>query len=78
MSESGVIHLRPRQRRKAERVLLTTAQAAERLSVSQRTMERWLARGMVPHVRPDPESNIVRIPVDALDEWWRRRQEGGQ
>jgi len=76
MSNAPVIHLRPRQQESAAPVLLTIKEAAARIRVGRRTMERWIARGTVPHVRLDGD-RMVRIPVALLDEWWRQRLEGG-
>ena len=70
MSEPAVIQLRPRRGAVQQPVLLRPAEAAKRVSVSERTMYRWLERGIVPHVRLE---GIPRIPVDALDAWWRER-----
>jgi excisionase family DNA binding protein len=47
------------------------------LEVSERTIRRWVRDDVIPHVRL-PGNNLVRIPADALDEWWRKRQEGGR
>lgn len=71
-TSDSVIHLRPRKA-EGERVLLTKEQAAERLQVSSRTIERWMARGRIPHVRPNPDSPVVRFPADALDELLAKR-----
>jgi excisionase family DNA binding protein len=78
VTDQAVIHLRPRQAPASAPVLLTTAQAAERLQVSVRTLRRWLRSGSVPHVRLGQDERLVRIPVDLLDEWWQRRQQGGK
>lgn len=59
-------------------MLLKPAEAAERLGVSPRTVERWLQQGKVPHVRLGDDGGLPRIPVDLLDEWWRKRLEGGR
>lgn len=47
-------------------LLLTRAQAAERLGVSLTTVDRWIAAKGLPAVRLD---RLVRIPRDALDLW---------
>lgn len=72
--EARVIELRPRPAN-AERVLLTKEQVAERLSVSPRTIERWMGKG-IPYIHPDPDSRMVRFPVAAVDEWWQGRMRG--
>jgi excisionase family DNA binding protein len=77
-SEPAIIQLRPRQQSASEHVLLRIREAADRLGVSSRTMERWVAAGTVPHVRLGEDERIVRIPVDLLDEWWRQRLEGAR
>lgn len=73
-----VVQLRRRRRRAAEPTLLTSAEVMERLNVSVRTLRRWVAAGKIPHVRPDPDSNLLRFPADAVDEWWRQQQRGGR
>ena len=77
-SDQAVIQLRPRRRKTSPAVLLTSAEVSERLHVSVRTLRRWVANGKIPHVRPDPDSTILRFPADAVDEWWRARQAGGR
>lgn len=75
-----VIHMRRRRPPKQEAVLLRTGEAAERLRVDESTIRRWIRSGSIPFVRlgdGGPKAPI-RIPIDALDEWWRQRQEGGR
>ncbi len=62
--------------------LLTTNEAAKRLGVSLRTVQRLLTEGELPIVRV---GRLVRVPDDKLDKWieahtemptdmqWRRR-----
>lgn len=78
MSEPTVIQLRPKPRPPAEQVLLSKKQAAERLGVSERTVERWVRKDAIPHVRLGEDETILRFPVNRLDEWWGRRVVGGE
>lgn len=79
MNESGVIQLRPRRPRPSERVLLKAGEAAERLRVDVSTIRRWTRADRIPHVHlGDGPRGPIRYSVDALDDWWRRRQEGSQ
>lgn len=71
MTDNAIIHLRPRQQPQTAPVLLRVGQAAERLGVSKSTMERWLRRGLIPHVYLP--GNMLRIPAAELDSWWRDR-----
>lgn len=72
-----VTQLRARRRKTAEPTsLLTINEVHERLHVSVRTLRRWVADNKIPHVRPDPDSNLLRFPADAVDEWWRKRVKG--
>jgi excisionase family DNA binding protein len=75
-----VVRVRRRRQARQEQVLLTVGEAAERLRVDESTIRRWVRDGTIPFTRlGDGGPNApVRIPVDALDEWWRKRQEGGR
>lgn len=53
---------------------LTKAEAAERLSVSLRTLERWIARGLLPAARV---GSLVRISREQFESFKRRAQAGG-
>jgi len=48
---------------------LSVREAAERLSVSERTVRRLLAVGAVPAVRLSTPGSAVRIPEDALERY---------
>ncbi len=49
--------------------LVTTAAAADRLSISPRTLERWrIVGGGPPYRKLGPQ--IVRYDVAELDEWY--------
>lgn len=77
-----VIQLRRRRPRTDQELLHVGGPggAAERLGVDESTVRRWIRQGLVPHVRlgaGGPHAPI-RIPADALEEWWRKRQEGGR
>jgi excisionase family DNA binding protein len=50
-----------------EPVWLTIEQAAKRLQVSVRTVERMVAAGRLPERRPLPGSTTRRYHVDAVD-----------
>lgn len=78
MSDQAVIQLRRRRRKPTAPALLTSADVVELLNVSERTLRRWVADNKIPYVRPDPDSNILRFPADAIDEWWRARTQGGR
>ena len=80
MSDSSIIQLRPERRRPSEEVLLTVGETAERLKVHPRTVSRWIGQGIIPHVRlgDGRPKAPVRIPIDALDEWWRQRKQAGR
>ena len=45
--------------------LLTIPEAAACLHVSPRTLQRWLANGLIPTVRPGRRVLITRATVDA-------------
>ncbi len=78
MTEATVVNLRARRRRRTvEPVLLTKAEVADRLGVSPRTVDRWVEQNRVPHLYLGDRS-MLRFPVDAIDEWWRRKMEAGQ
>jgi excisionase family DNA binding protein len=51
---------------------LTVAELAEKLGVSSRTVQRWLADTDIPHRRA---GNIVRFRLAEVDEWMRGRAE---
>lgn len=75
-----IIQLRRRRPARQELVLLRVGEAAERLRVDDATIRRWIRTGTIPHVRlgdGGPRAP-VRIPTEALDEWWRQRVEGGR
>jgi excisionase family DNA binding protein len=50
---------------------LTTEQAADRLSVCRRTLERWRERGVGPAYRRD-DSGRYSYPDEAIDEYRER------
>jgi excisionase family DNA binding protein len=45
--------------------LLTVAQVADRLSVSQISVRRWIASGKLKHVRLN---RSVRVPLDSVEQ----------
>ena len=73
-----IVHLRPRRRKVADATLLTSTEVTDRLKVSIRSLRRWVATGSIPHVRLGPDESILRFPADLVDEWWRKRLEGGR
>lgn len=56
--------------------LLTRFEAAEALAVSVRTLDRLVAQGALPVVRPSPGARTVRIPEAALDTYIARSTSG--
>ena len=51
--------------------VLTVPQACEFLSVSERTLRGWVARGYVPYARI---GNQLRFRREALIEWLKERE----
>ena len=45
--------------------LLTKDEAADRLGISRRTLERWIDAGRLAAIKPSP--GVVRIHPDELD-----------
>lgn len=56
-------------------ILLTVAQFAKLNAVSERTVRREIAAGLIKVTRMGPSGHMVRIHPDAL-EAYRRRREG--
>ena len=56
--------------RLADRLALTTEEAAEALGVCKRTLRKWMREFELPYVRLD---GAVRLPVEGLQEWLRER-----
>ncbi len=52
-----------------DRRLLTVSQAAERLSVSEKSVRRMIVRGELPAVQLGAPGSSVRIDVDELEAW---------
>lgn len=77
MTDQAVIQLRPRQQPGLRPALLKKGEAASRLGVSERTLERWVRAGTVPHVYLGEQESILRFPAERLDAWWQRRCRGG-
>jgi len=51
---------------------LTTAELAERLKVSERTVRSWRMKGEGPRfIKVGKGSGAVRYPVEAINEWVR-------
>ncbi|MER3387940.1 MAG: helix-turn-helix domain-containing protein [Microcella pacifica] len=51
---------------------VTIATAAERLSVSEKSVRRWISQGELPAVRV--AGRLIRIPADALADLGRPLQ----
>ena len=78
MKDARVIQLRRRPVTGAAPALLKVPEAAARIRVSERTFYRWLkTKRPPPHVWLGPDRDILRVPVDALDEWWRGQMVSG-
>jgi excisionase family DNA binding protein len=57
--------------------LLTTAEVAERLRVSERTVRRWAAEGTMPAIQLGGAGTHLRIPATALERWlWSSGRQG--
>ena len=57
------------------RRLLTRSEVAERLRISEATVDRWRTRrDPLPHVRI---GRAVRFPEDAIERWLERRTVNG-
>lgn len=54
--------------------LLTTAEAAERLNASQRTVQDWIASGVLAHIR---RGRYLRIDEKDLLAFIERHKRGG-
>lgn len=58
-------------------IYLTVQEAAERLQVSARTVQRWIRRGTFPHaekLNPDLSNSPFRIPVQDIKDFLQRRK----
>ncbi len=55
--------------------LLTVAQVAEHLSVSQISVRRWIASGKLQHVRLN---RSVRVPLDSVEQIVKANTARGQ
>jgi hypothetical protein len=58
---------------------INSSEAARRLSVTSRTITRWVLDGYFPgafKVNPHAERSPYLIPVSAVEEFERMRQEG--
>jgi excisionase family DNA binding protein len=53
----------------SQRPLLTVAEAARRLSVSERTVRRMLASGRLPGIRLGGPGTPVRIDPEEFERW---------
>jgi predicted site-specific integrase-resolvase len=61
---------------KAKSTLMPPNRAAERLSVSPRTLQSWRSKGVGPRwVRV---GGVIRYSEDALDEYIKRRTQEGE
>jgi len=56
-----------------ERLLLTVEEAAHRLGIGRSFAWELVRRGELPSIRL---GRLVRVPVDALDEWIQRKSRG--
>jgi excisionase family DNA binding protein len=56
-----------------ERLLLTVEETAQRLGIGRSFAWELVHRGELPSIRL---GRLVRIPVDALDEWLQRKSRG--
>lgn len=50
----------------ASKLALRAREAAEMLSVSERTVCQWTSEGWIPHIQ---RGNVTLYPVDALRDW---------
>jgi excisionase family DNA binding protein len=58
--------------------LLTTAEVAERLRVTQRTVRGWVADGTIPAIQLGGAGTHLRIPAAGFERWlWSSRREEG-
>lgn len=77
MSEGTVVKLRARRKSTPDAVNLTPREAATRLAISVRTLQRWVAADAIPHVRLGPNEDILRFPAELLDAYIREHLRGG-
>lgn len=80
VTDPTVVQLRRKRSPRQPRELLRVEEAADKLGVDPSTVRRWIRAKTIPFVRlgdGGPRSP-VRIPLVAMEEWWRRRQEGGR
>lgn len=67
-----------KNRRATDKPHLTTAEAAERLKVSERTIRRMIERGTIAAHKLDPGSkSVYRIPAQAVDRLLQERKPAG-
>lgn len=52
-----------------ERQLLTVRETAERLRVSEKSVRRRIAAGVIPAVSLGGPGSAVRVPADELERW---------
>lgn len=67
--------LRPPETAPIPRLALRQAEAAIALGISDVTLRKWTAAGIVPHVR---ENGVVLYPVGALEGWLAERSARGE
>jgi len=52
-----------------QRSLLTVAETAELMQVSEKTVRRLIARGELPAVQLGGPGSAIRVPRDELEAW---------
>lgn len=60
---------RTRRQRRTDEPRVTKKQVAARYGVSEKTVERYMKRGL-PHEKPH-ERGAVRFVMSEVEEWWR-------
>jgi excisionase family DNA binding protein len=54
---------------------LSVREAAERVQVAEPTIRRWISECGLPAAKLGGRRPVIRIRVDALDEWVRRQED---
>lgn len=79
MSDPAIIQLRRRRPARQQAALLLAGEVADWLKVDESTVRRWTREGKIPHVRlSDGRGAAVRYPEAEVEEWWRKRMDGGR
>lgn len=57
--------------------LLTVAQTAERLQISDRTLREWISQGSIPFFKlGETKRSLVRFSWPAVEAWLQERSKG--